>query len=88
MREIYSQGMEPEVLAGYVIEAVKKNQFYIIPYPEARKGLELGFNAVLDALPPENADQEGQAKRAQAMLKYRQTREAMDRRKYDARPKR
>jgi NADP-dependent 3-hydroxy acid dehydrogenase YdfG len=88
LREIYSQGMEPEVLAGHVLEAVKKNQFYIIPHPEARKGLELGFNAVLDALPPENADQEGQAKRGQAMLKYRQTREALDRRKYDTRLKR
>jgi NAD(P)-dependent dehydrogenase (short-subunit alcohol dehydrogenase family) len=84
LREIYSQGMEPEELADHVLEAVKKNQFYIIPYPEARKGLELGFKAVLDALPPEDSDREGQARRGQAMLRYRQAREAMDKRKYDA----
>ena len=82
LREIYAQGMEPEELAGHVLEAVKKNQFYIIPYPEARRGLELGFKAVLDALPPEDSDQEGQAKRREAMLRYRQAREAIDKKKY------
>ncbi len=82
LREIYSQGMEPEELAGHVLEAVKKNQFYIIPYPEARKGLEAGFKAVLDALPPEDTDLDGQKKRGLAMARYRQAREAMDRRKY------
>jgi len=82
LHEIYSQGMEPEELAGHVLEAVKKNQFYIIPYPESRKGLEMGFKAVLDALPPEDSDQEGQSKRGQAMAKYRAAREALDKKKY------
>jgi NAD(P)-dependent dehydrogenase (short-subunit alcohol dehydrogenase family) len=82
LREIYSQGMDPEELARHVLEAVKKNQFYIIPYPEARKGLEKGFQAVLDSLPPEDADPEGQAKRNQAMLNYRKARAALDRKKY------
>jgi NAD(P)-dependent dehydrogenase (short-subunit alcohol dehydrogenase family) len=82
LHEIYSQGMEPEELAGHVLEAVKKNQFYIIPYPESRAGLEAGFKAVLDALPPADTDVEGQKKRGQAMLKYRQAREALDKKKY------
>jgi NAD(P)-dependent dehydrogenase (short-subunit alcohol dehydrogenase family) len=82
LREIYSQGMEPEELARYVLEAVKKNQFYIIPYPESRKGLEMGFQQVLDSLPPGDSDPEGQAKRGLAMANYRKAREALDRKKY------
>jgi NADP-dependent 3-hydroxy acid dehydrogenase YdfG len=86
LREIYSQGMDPEELAGHVLEAVKKNQFYVIPYPEARKGLEAGFQAVLDALPPADADPEGQAKRNRAMLNYRNARAALDKKKYGHNP--
>jgi NAD(P)-dependent dehydrogenase (short-subunit alcohol dehydrogenase family) len=82
LREIYSQGMEPEELARHVLEAVKKNQFYIIPYPESRKGLEMGFKQVLDSLPPEDSDPEGQAKRNMAMINYRKARDALDKRKY------
>jgi short-subunit dehydrogenase len=82
LREIYSQGMEPEELACHVLEAVRKNQFYIIPYPESRKGLEAGFKQVLDSLPPKDSDQEGQAKRNMAMTNYRKAREALDRKKY------
>jgi len=82
LRTIYSQGMDPEELARHVLEAVKKNQFYIIPYPEARKGLEMGFKQVLDALPPEDTDKEGQAKRHAAMMKYRDARQALDKKKY------
>ena len=82
LRTIYSQGMDPEELARHVLEAVKKNQFYIIPYPEARKGLETGFKQVLDALPPEDTDKEGQAKRGAAMMKYREARQALDKKKY------
>jgi len=82
LRTIYSQGMDPEELARHVLEAVKKNQFYIIPYPEARKGLEMGFKQVLDALPPEDTDKAGQAKRGAAMMKYREARLALDKKKY------
>jgi NAD(P)-dependent dehydrogenase (short-subunit alcohol dehydrogenase family) len=83
LRELYAQGMDPEELARHVLDAVKRNDFYIIPYPEARKGLAAGFQRVLDSLPPEEADQEGQAKRGAAMLKYRDARVAMDKRKYE-----
>jgi len=82
LREIYAEGMDPEELAGHVLEAVRKNQFYIIPYPEARPALEAAFRQVLDSLPPEDSDPAGVAKREAAMRKYIQARRAMDKAKY------
>jgi NAD(P)-dependent dehydrogenase (short-subunit alcohol dehydrogenase family) len=82
LQEIYSQGMDPEELAGHVLDAVKKNQFYIIPYPEARRALEPAFKLVMDSLPPEDSDTAGVAKRDAAMRKYLQARQAMDKAKY------
>lgn len=72
LRRIYSQGMDPVELAGHVLEAVKRNELYIIPYPEARAGLKAHFDAVLASLPPEDSDPEGVRKRAEAMERYRQ----------------
>jgi NAD(P)-dependent dehydrogenase (short-subunit alcohol dehydrogenase family) len=72
LSRIYSQGMEPVELAGHVLEAVKKNQHYIIPYPEARDGLEAHFKEVLACLPPRDADPAGVAKREAAMARYRE----------------
>jgi len=82
LHEIYAEGMDPEELAGHVLEAVKKNQFYIIPYPEARRGLEATFKQIIDALPPEDSDPAGAAKRDAAMLKYVQARRVLDKAKY------
>ena len=82
LREIYSQGMDPEELAGHVKEAIGENRFYIIPYPEARPMLEAAFQQVLDALPPADSDLEGQAKRAAAMGKYIEARRKMDAERY------
>lgn len=82
LREIYSQGMDPEELASHVKAAMERDQFYIIPYPEARPMLEAIFKQALDALPPMDSDKEGQAKRHAAMMKYRQARERMDKAKY------
>ena len=56
LHEIYSQGMDPEELAGHVKAAIEENRFYIIPYPEARPMLEAAFQQVLDALPPPDSD--------------------------------
>ena len=78
LRDIYSQGMDPEELAGHVKAAMEKDQFYIIPYPESRPMLEAIFQQALDALPPMDSDKEGQAKRHAAMMKYREAREKMD----------
>jgi NAD(P)-dependent dehydrogenase (short-subunit alcohol dehydrogenase family) len=71
LSRIYAQGMEPVELAGHVLEAVKKNQHYIIPYPESREALEAHFKEVLACLPPPDSDPEGVAKRHAAMAKYR-----------------
>ena len=84
LRDIYSQGMDPEELAQHVLAAVKRNDFYIIPYPEVRAGLEAGFQCILDALPPQDSDAEGQARRAAAMRRYQDARRAMDRARYGA----
>ncbi|PQA86935.1 SDR family NAD(P)-dependent oxidoreductase [Hyphococcus luteus] len=82
LREIYAQGMDPEELAGHVKDAMEKEQFYIIPYPEARPMLEMAFKQVLDALPPIDSDKEGQAKRHAAMMKYQEARKEMDAKRY------
>ena len=82
LHEIYSQGMDPEELAGHVREAIGENRFYIIPYPEARPMLEAAFQQVIDALPPPDSDPEGQAKRHNAMMKYIEARREMDAERY------
>ena len=71
LSRIYSQGMEPVELAGHVLEAVKKNQQYIIPYPESRAPLEAHFKAIVDSVPSPDSDPAGIAKRHAAMMKYR-----------------
>ena len=76
LRRIYAEGMDPVELAGHVLEAVKNNQFYIIPYPEARQGLKAHFDEILASLPPEDSDPEGVAKRLAAMERYREERAA------------
>ncbi len=82
LRDLYSQGMEPEELAGHVKDAMEKDQFYIIPYPESRPMLEMIFKQALDALPPIDSDKEGQAKRNAAMMKYRDARQELDAKRY------
>lgn len=82
LHEIYSQGLEPEELAGHVKQAIVDNQFYIIPYPEARAGLEAIFQQALDALPPPDSDKAGQEKRMKAMLRYIEARRNLDTARY------
>ncbi|MGZ8311470.1 MAG: SDR family NAD(P)-dependent oxidoreductase [Allosphingosinicella sp.] len=86
LHEIYSQGMDPEELAGHVRQAIIENRFYVIPYPEARPMLEAAFQQVIEALPPPDSDPEGQEKRAKAMMRYIEARREMDTERYgDAR---
>jgi hypothetical protein len=82
LHEIYSQGLEPEELAGHVKQAIVDNQFYIIPYPEARAGLEAIFQQALDALPPPDSDKAGQEKRMKAMMRYIEARRNLDTARY------
>ena len=71
LRRIYSAGKNPVELAEETLEAVQENRLYIIPYPEVRQVLQDHFDEILAALPPENADPEGVAKRREAMEQYR-----------------
>jgi NADP-dependent 3-hydroxy acid dehydrogenase YdfG len=72
LRTIYAAGMDPVELAEHVLTAIKRNDYYVIPYPEVRAGLEAQFAAVLAALPPPDSDAAGVAKRQAAMAKFRQ----------------
>jgi short-subunit dehydrogenase len=76
LRRIYSAGRDPVELAEETLTAVLENRPYIIPYPEVRQALKNHFAEILAALPPEDADPEGVAKRRAAMEQYR--RELMD----------
>lgn len=71
LRRIYSAGKNPVELAEETLEAVEENRLYIIPYPEVRQVLQNHFAEILAALPPEDADPEGVAKRRAAMEQYR-----------------
>jgi hypothetical protein len=55
--------------------AIRNNQLYVIPYPEARASLQAGFDAVLAALPPEDSDPQGVARRNAAMARFIQERQ-------------
>ncbi|MEE8343932.1 MAG: SDR family NAD(P)-dependent oxidoreductase [Woeseiaceae bacterium] len=72
LRRIYSAGKDPVELAEEVLKAVQENKLYIIPYPEARQALENHFAEIIAALPPEDSDPEGVAKRQAAMDQYRE----------------
>ncbi|HZF26843.1 MAG TPA: SDR family NAD(P)-dependent oxidoreductase [Steroidobacteraceae bacterium] len=76
LKTLYAAGMDPLELAGHVLTGVRKNQLYIIPYPEVRASLTAHFDAVLAALPAEDSDAEGVAKRRAAMAKWVQERQA------------
>jgi len=82
LRTIYAAGMDPEELAGHVLAAVKRNDLYIIPYPEARAGLRAHYDAILASLPPEGSDPEGVAKRHAAMARYAAERAAQTKKQY------
>lgn len=71
LRRIYSAGKDPVELAEETLKGVKENRPYIIPYPEVRQVLENHFAEIIAALPPEDADPEGVAKRRAAMEQYR-----------------
>jgi NAD(P)-dependent dehydrogenase (short-subunit alcohol dehydrogenase family) len=50
LKNVIKVGMEPPTLAKYVLEAVEKNELYILPYPEFRETLENIHGRVMDAL--------------------------------------
>jgi hypothetical protein len=54
--------------------AIRKNQLYVIPYPEARASLRESFDAVLAALPPEDSGPAGCRETQAAISRYVQDR--------------
>jgi NAD(P)-dependent dehydrogenase (short-subunit alcohol dehydrogenase family) len=50
LKRVISIGMEPEVLARYVVKGVEADQLYILPYPEFRGTLEEIHAQVMAAL--------------------------------------
>jgi NAD(P)-dependent dehydrogenase (short-subunit alcohol dehydrogenase family) len=50
LKRVIEVGMEPETLAGYVLEGVKNNELYILPYPEFRETLEEIHQRVMQAV--------------------------------------
>jgi hypothetical protein len=75
LRTIYCAGMDPVELAEHVMTAIRKNQLYVIPYPEARVSVQAGCDAVLAVLPPEDSDPQGVSRRQAAMARFIQERE-------------
>jgi NAD(P)-dependent dehydrogenase (short-subunit alcohol dehydrogenase family) len=70
LHSIYRHGMEPEALARHIMRGVENNDLYIIPYPEAREGLEARFRAILESVPGLETDPEGVKQRNEAMANW------------------
>ncbi len=77
-RNIYSAGMDPIELAGHLMEAMARNQLYVIPYPEVRKRVADHFEAVLSCFPPPESDPAGVTRRQIAMVRFVREREAIE----------
>lgn len=67
LKAVIEHGMEPERLAGYVMEAVEANRFYILPYPEFRAPLEDLQQDVMSALAKPEDDPEYEMRIAQGV---------------------
>jgi NADP-dependent 3-hydroxy acid dehydrogenase YdfG len=68
LKAVIEPGLDPVVLAEKVLEAVKNNDLYIIPYAEFRETLIELHNRVLAAL-PDPKDDPDMMKRVEAMQK-------------------
>jgi NAD(P)-dependent dehydrogenase (short-subunit alcohol dehydrogenase family) len=50
LKQVIEIGMEPETLAQYVLEGIRKNALYILPFPEFRETLQEIHERVMDSL--------------------------------------
>jgi NADP-dependent 3-hydroxy acid dehydrogenase YdfG len=69
MKAFSEGGLDPVKLGEKVLEAVKKNELYIIPFSEFRGLLTRLHNRVLDAMPLPEEDPDA-VKRVETMQKY------------------
>jgi NAD(P)-dependent dehydrogenase (short-subunit alcohol dehydrogenase family) len=80
-RNIYSAGMDPVELAQHLVAAMKRNQLYVIPYPEMRQRLADHFESVLACFPPQGSDPEGVTRRQAAMVRFVKERQSIEARR-------
>jgi hypothetical protein len=69
--------MEPLVLAGHIKAGIEAEQLYIIPYPEAKEGLQKHFQEIADSVPPLESDPEGVKQREEALRAWAAERRQM-----------
>ena len=60
-------------LAQHVKAGIDANDLYIIPYPEARSGLEKHFGEITASIPPVESDPEGVKTRLAALQEWAQS---------------
>jgi NAD(P)-dependent dehydrogenase (short-subunit alcohol dehydrogenase family) len=70
LQGIHQHGMEPDQLAEAILEGIRENRPYVIPYPEVREGLEKHFAEILEAIPPLESDPEGARSRSEALSNW------------------
>lgn len=68
LKSVIAGGMDPVVLARHVLEAVKQNRFWVLPYPEVKEPLLRAHQAIADAIarPEDDPDYEDRKRRQEA----------------------
>lgn len=70
LKAVIEPGLDPVILAEKVLEAIRNNELYIIPYAEFREPLIELHNRVLSVL-PDPKDDPDMMKRVEAIQKSR-----------------
>lgn len=70
LHSIHQHGMDPVELAEHVKAAIEANALYVIPYPEAKDGLQAHYDKIVAAVLPMEADPEGARKRTEALMAW------------------
>lgn len=70
LHSIHIHGMEPVELANHIKRGIEENALYIIPYPEAKEGLQKHFDEIVNSVLPMEADPEGAKKRTEALQQW------------------
>ncbi|MCW2406862.1 NAD(P)-dependent dehydrogenase (short-subunit alcohol dehydrogenase family) [Sphingobium sp. B1D7B] len=70
LQSIHQHGMDPDQLAQTILEGIRANAAYIIPYPEVREGLEKRFAQILSAVPSVETDPDGSKCRSDALRNW------------------
>lgn len=71
LHSIHQFGLEPDALAQAILQGVRDNALYIIPYPEVREELARHFQTIVDSVAPMESDPEGARLRVEALANWR-----------------